>query len=640
MTRLWTVLVLFGALLIAPQVSFAATNGCIPTAPPASYNLNSFYKKFCLVEGIPLVSSAAVSDTALQEAAGMMKGMLAGRSDIARALVRNNVKVAIIGANEQTTDIPEYRSLPTLFPGTDWNARTRGVGATVAIPVSSVGEENLLCSTADRYRGQSIFVHEFGHTLKDLGVEYIDSTFSGRLDRAFANAKTKNFWTNTYAGSNVEEYWATGVQAYFDSAGTAIPSNGIYNHVNTRDELRIYDPELYALVEEVFDTSWKWQCPGTTPPAPESEVRIQVKVPNGGETYTSGSREKIRVTWTAENLTRAGRVCVAFVSATSTATSYPLQTSTGNGCTTARDGTRTLQGRLKEGMPSGSYFIRVSAYDTRTGGTVIATDDSDTVVRITNQNDVPPPVPPSREPVVSCVATANKTSIIQQNTVTVSWIARNASYGTGPFGDKIGTTGSMIYVPQLTTTYGFTFYGQTGGKAGCSVTVEVSIPDESDTQPNLVAQTVTSEGTATVGSTVPLYASIQNTGEGSAVGTFINTFGLDDNADHGSIYSTINVPMATLAAGKSRTSATSVEFPSTGTWYVRACADSDSQYVGTIAETSETDNCGPWSSVRVTPARKSLNLEASAGSASSAVLTDLARQIESLLAETKRLLPQ
>ena len=49
-------------------------------------------------------------------------------------------------------------------------------------------------------------------------------------------------WANTYAATNEQEYWAEGVQSYFDTNIEAIPSNGIHNHVNTRAELRNIRP--------------------------------------------------------------------------------------------------------------------------------------------------------------------------------------------------------------------------------------------------------------------------------------------------------------------------------------------------------------------------------------------------------------
>ena len=50
------------------------------------------------------------------------------------------------------------------------------------------------------------------------------------------------------------EFFAEGVTSYFDvntETSNGRP-NGIHNHVNTREELKSYDRDLYNLVQEVF----------------------------------------------------------------------------------------------------------------------------------------------------------------------------------------------------------------------------------------------------------------------------------------------------------------------------------------------------------------------------------------------------
>ena len=58
---------------------------------------------------------------------------------------------------EVTTDVPEHAFLAD-DANTDWDERARGLGATMAIPVGSSAEENILCHVDDRpdyvYYGQ------------------------------------------------------------------------------------------------------------------------------------------------------------------------------------------------------------------------------------------------------------------------------------------------------------------------------------------------------------------------------------------------------------------------------------------------------------------------------------------------------
>lgn len=69
-------------------------------------------------------------------------------------------KVQLLG----TTSIPEHRWL-----GPSWDQRARGLGGTLAIPISTGGEENLLCwRNRDRYPNEDIFLHEFSHGIQVL----------------------------------------------------------------------------------------------------------------------------------------------------------------------------------------------------------------------------------------------------------------------------------------------------------------------------------------------------------------------------------------------------------------------------------------------------------------------------------------
>ena len=234
------------------------------TTPPAELGLDPFYEKYVDASSVPVVASGAVSDAALLETRELLLAMTGPRLDLLAELQGRNIRVAVIGAHENTTDIPEYRDLPEAYPETDWDKRARGLGATMERPASSVGEENILGCEGDRYRGESIFIHEFAHTLCDQAIIPTDETFLPRLRAAYDAALAAELWTDTYAATNYQEYWAEGVQDWFDSNLEVAPPNGIHNHVNTRAELRAYDPTLAALIEDVFgDLPWRYAYPAS-----------------------------------------------------------------------------------------------------------------------------------------------------------------------------------------------------------------------------------------------------------------------------------------------------------------------------------------------------------------------------------------
>jgi hypothetical protein len=227
--------------------------------------LSPFYKKHVDLDGLPVVGSDKVSDAALIEAWRIGKEMLRNLPEARKAMIRLRVRIAIMAPTEQTLDIPEHSDLQRAFPQTDWNKRARGLGATKARPAISAGEENLLGLENDRYKGESIFIHEFAHAIFEMGMVEVDSAWRGRLRECFEAAKKNGLWIKTYAAENLNEYWAEGVQSYFDSNRTAQPPNGVHNHVGTREALKAYDPRLFELIDKAFHTSWRW----TGPPKPQ-----------------------------------------------------------------------------------------------------------------------------------------------------------------------------------------------------------------------------------------------------------------------------------------------------------------------------------------------------------------------------------
>ena len=67
-------------------------------------------------------------------------------------------------------------------------------------------------------------------------------------DAALAAGK----WKDTYAATNIEEYWAEGVQDWFNVNAEVPKPDGKHNQVNTRKELKAYDRGLYDILSEFF----------------------------------------------------------------------------------------------------------------------------------------------------------------------------------------------------------------------------------------------------------------------------------------------------------------------------------------------------------------------------------------------------
>ncbi len=221
-----------------------------------SLTLAPFYQQHVDADGLAIVGSKQVQPAALLEAAYLVDRMLDGRDDLRRAIAAAKVRVTVMAADEFTTDVPEHADLT---PAAYWNRRARGLGATPARPSVSCGEENLLQMSGDPYHGENILIHEFAHTIHEFGLEKTDPTFNVRLRAAFDQAKERGLWKDVYAATNPQEYWAEGVQSWFDC--NRAPDK-THNHIRTREALKKYDPALARLTAEVFgEQAWRYTTP-------------------------------------------------------------------------------------------------------------------------------------------------------------------------------------------------------------------------------------------------------------------------------------------------------------------------------------------------------------------------------------------
>lgn len=245
-----SLVILMGSLLISVDKI---------TSPPNSLKLDPFYTQYLDANGIPIVSSSKVNSHALFIAREIVNHCFLKLPKVKKAMAEFGAYIIIIAQEEKLTTIPEYDYL-RWDPHVDWNKRARGMGGTLRQPACSCGEENLLCLKGDGYRGENILIHELAHTIHLVGFRLRDQKFQINLDKIYQKAIKKGLWKNTYAGKNSMEYWAEGVQTWFNC--NRYPQKGIHNEINTRDELKSYDPDLYNFLKKFFpDDHWKPACP-------------------------------------------------------------------------------------------------------------------------------------------------------------------------------------------------------------------------------------------------------------------------------------------------------------------------------------------------------------------------------------------
>ncbi|BAV09274.1 hypothetical protein SAMN05421788_101715 [Filimonas lacunae] len=240
----------------------------IITVPPDSLHLDTFYARYTDAYGIPVVSSRNVSDAALLVGRDIINYMLLKRPDVRKVLIAGNARLSIIGKSEMQTDLPECRDWkkPTiddvrLTPGerdnynkpggiasmTDkqyWNQRARGMGGIQ----TSCAEENLLGIPGTRYYGENITVHEFSHNIMGA-LQTFDTAFNRAIEAAYAAALAKGLYKGQYAINTIAEYWAEGSQWWFWSNYEFYDNT---TRIQTPDDLKSYDPALYAILESVY----------------------------------------------------------------------------------------------------------------------------------------------------------------------------------------------------------------------------------------------------------------------------------------------------------------------------------------------------------------------------------------------------
>jgi len=229
----------------------------------------AFYTQSISAHGFPIVASAKVNPYALKEAAYLVNIMLAKRPDVREAMIKSGARMCIMAHNEYTTDMPEFArmakgengELPGVSNKDFWDARARGLGGSEQDPLCTVAEENVLAFPGDPYEKENILIHEFAHNIHLRGMLNVDPTFDKRLRDTYNAAMKAGLWKGKYAAVNHYEYFAEGVQSWFDDNRV---NDHDHNQVHLRSQLIEYDPGLAAMCREVFgETELKYSKPTT-----------------------------------------------------------------------------------------------------------------------------------------------------------------------------------------------------------------------------------------------------------------------------------------------------------------------------------------------------------------------------------------
>jgi hypothetical protein len=238
-------------------------------APPAKFRTDPYYAKFTYAREFVVLGSKHVSDDALLRANDTIRKMFAYRHDVLKAMIADGARLVVLGRDEKLSDLPEFKAARDRA-GFD---QVRYLDYTPALKLMVVPEENVLGLPNEPFAGKGMVVSVFARGLYqvtglrpvdpdfdrrrdkqqyELRLKRLDVEFDQRLKKTYEDATGKDLWKGTAAARNRVEYWAAGVEAYFDAAGAGPAPDLADRPVATREALKAYDPDLYALVDETM----------------------------------------------------------------------------------------------------------------------------------------------------------------------------------------------------------------------------------------------------------------------------------------------------------------------------------------------------------------------------------------------------
>ena len=238
-------------------------------SPPARFKVDPYYAKFTYAREFTVLGSKHVSDQALLKANDTIRKMFAYRHDILKAMIADGARLVVLGRHEKLCDLPEFQDARKKA-GFD---EVRYLDYTPSLKLMVVPEENVLRLPKDPFAGKHMVVSVFAKGLYhvtalravlvdfdkqrnkqqyELRVKRLDIEFDQSLLKIHDKACNGGLWKGTPAARDRVEYWAAGVEAYFDAAGAGQPPHNADRPVTTREALKTYDPALYSLVDETM----------------------------------------------------------------------------------------------------------------------------------------------------------------------------------------------------------------------------------------------------------------------------------------------------------------------------------------------------------------------------------------------------
>ncbi len=209
------------------------------------------------VLGVEITAPPGVRLTALDQVTKIIQTEIGNNEYAQEHFAKSKVTIIIIPAHVQMTELPQLQHLKgqKTFDGRDWSG-VRGMGGSptpdghysVAVAEESVvSVKNALSDYPTTY---SVGMHELAHVLEAKGMtsgqrHRVKDLYNAHIKTDPAN-KDGTF-TDDYAASNEQEYFAQCTNAFFDK-------NVMGTNHSGRAWLQRTDPDMYSFLVEIYDT--------------------------------------------------------------------------------------------------------------------------------------------------------------------------------------------------------------------------------------------------------------------------------------------------------------------------------------------------------------------------------------------------
>ncbi|HVK84760.1 MAG TPA: hypothetical protein VM513_11665 [Kofleriaceae bacterium] len=238
-----------------------------PAAPPPLVRTRVAREHTIL--GVRVIAGPGTAVDVMTKCERIINQLMHGNVEAQQRFLEKRVTIVVIPSNVPMTNLPEFASLRTeeTFDDRDWST-VRGNGGTTTRDgiMIGIGEETLvqmdasqLLPGAQQYpNNYSVGMHELAHTLLREGLSDDQRREVRRMydrRRREDRGNRKGTWSDTYASSNVDEYFAQSTNVYFGTNGISSTGNGAH-------WLFQHDQPMYQFLYRLYGDPLRRVAPG------------------------------------------------------------------------------------------------------------------------------------------------------------------------------------------------------------------------------------------------------------------------------------------------------------------------------------------------------------------------------------------